>query len=190
MLASRCTFSAVTVPSRRAPSSAYWIWSRPWCADIRLSERDSVYFTGFPVRCAARNAMNSSATTWSLPPKPPPTSGAITRTLCSGMPRISAMKNRRMCGIWVDDHTVSCSPVGSTTTLRGSMKAGMSRCWRYRRRITTSASARAASASPPVPACAESKIQVYARLLPWSACTNGAPSASAASRSTTAGSGS
>ena len=41
-----------------------------------------------------------------------------------------------MCGIWVADHMVSCSPVGSTTTERGSMNAGISRCWRYWRSIT------------------------------------------------------
>jgi hypothetical protein len=45
------------------------------------------------------------------------------------------------------------------------MNAGISRCWRYRRRITTSAPAAASSTAPPVPACAESKIQVYALLV-------------------------
>ena len=34
-----------------------------------------------------------------------------------------------MCGIWVADQIVYVSPVGSTTTLRGSMNAGISRCW-------------------------------------------------------------
>ena len=55
--------------------------------------------------------------------------------------------------------------------------------------MTTSASASAASALPPVPASAESKIQVYARLVPLSPCTSGEPSASADSMSSTTGSG-
>ena len=45
--------------------------------------------------------------TCSLPPKPPPTSGAITRSLCSGTPAVAAASIiRRMCGICVADHMV------------------------------------------------------------------------------------
>ena len=73
----------------------------------------------------------------SLPPKPPPTSGAMTRILDSGTPVPSARKIRTKCGTWVALHTVICSPVGSTTTERGSMNAGTSRCWRNWRSITT-----------------------------------------------------
>ena len=57
---------------------------------------------------------------------------------------------------------VICSPVGSTTTERGSMNAGISRCWRYSRSITmpsVRALAIASSTLPPVPASAESKTQ-------------------------------
>ena len=35
---------------------------------------------------------------------------------------------RTKCGTWVADQTVNCSPAGSTTTERGSMNAGISRC--------------------------------------------------------------
>jgi hypothetical protein len=52
------------------------------------------------------------------------------------MPSTAASRNLRMCGIWVADHNVICSPVGSTTTDRGSMNAGINRCWRYSRSIT------------------------------------------------------
>ena len=48
--------------------------------------------------------MNSSGVVCSLPPKPPPTSGAITRIFDSGTPSTAASRNRRMCGIWVADH--------------------------------------------------------------------------------------
>ncbi len=67
-----------------------------------------------------------------------------------------------MCGIWVADHTVSCSPVGSTTVERGSMNAGISRCWRNSRSTTMPsprAFSMASSTLPPVPASPESKTQ-------------------------------
>src|SRR6266511_3395632 len=139
MLAVRCTLSPRTVPSRRAASSRSWIMSRPWWAETRLSERDSVYLTGLPSRLAARNAISSSGVTCSLPPNPPPTSGAITRTLCSGVPVTTDTSNRRVCGICVADPRVYWSPLGSATTMRGSMNAGISRCCRYSRLISTSA---------------------------------------------------
>jgi hypothetical protein len=65
-----------------------------------------------------------------------------------------------MCGIWVADHIVYTSAVGSTTTLRGSMNEGISRCWMYLRSITTSESSSASAIAPPVPASPESKTQV------------------------------
>ena len=129
MLAISLTCRPSTVPSRLAVSSMSWMTSRPWCAETRLSERDSVYFTGLPRRLAAANAISSSEVTWSLPPNPPPTSGAITRILCSGVPVTADSRKRRMCGIWVADQMVYVSPVGSATTLRGSMNAGIRRCW-------------------------------------------------------------
>ena len=48
MSASSSTFRPVTVPSRRAASVSFWIWSRPWCAASIDSLRDSVYLTGLP----------------------------------------------------------------------------------------------------------------------------------------------
>ena len=190
MSASRCTSSPVTVPSRRAVMVMSWIWSRPWWADISDSERVSVYLAGLPSRRATRVVITSSGVTCSLPPKPPPTSGATTRTLCSGTSRVSASMVRRMCGIWVADHMVKPSPIGCTTVERGSMKAGMSRCWRNRRRTVTSASASACSIGWPVPAAPDSKVQVNERLELVCACTRSAPSASALGMSSTTGSGS
>ena len=145
----------VTLPSLSAARVSVCTWSRPWWADIRLSLRVSVYFTGLPSRRATAQAIHSSGVVWSLPPKPPPTSGAMTRIFDSGTPVVAARANRRMCGIWVADHMVICSPVGSTTTLRGSMNAGISRCWRYSRSIrmpSVRAVPIASSTSPPVPA--------------------------------------
>ena len=75
--------------------------------------------------------MSSSAYTLSFEPNPPPTAGAITRSLCSGMPVVAASMILRMWGICVADHTVTSPPwgCGTTATPRGSMAAGISRCW-------------------------------------------------------------
>lgn len=95
------------------------------------SERDSVHFTGRPRRRATASAIASSPYTWSFEPKPPPTSGATTRSLCSGIPVTMASITRRMCGICVAEYTVYSPDAASgvTTTERGSIALGMSRCW-------------------------------------------------------------
>ena len=50
-----------------------------------------------------------------------------------------------MCGICVADHIVTPSPIGCTIVERGSMNAGISRCWTNRRLTVTSASRSASS---------------------------------------------
>lgn len=189
-LASSSTLSPVTVPSAFAEMVMSWIWSRPWCAASMVSDRDSFHFTGLPSFRATSSDIISSGSTPILPPKPPPTSGAITRSLCSGMPSVSADITRRMCGTWVADHMVIWAPVGSTTQARGSMNAGIRRCWRKRRLTTISDDLSASSTSLPVPASAESNFQTALVLLPWSSWTSGAPSAMAASMSRMTGSSS
>ena len=142
-----------------------------------------MYLTGLLSRRATAQAIHSSGVAWSLPPKPPPTSGAITRIFDSETPVVAASAKRRMWGIWVADHMVSCSPVGSTTTERGSMNAGISRCWRYSRSITmpsVRAFAMASSTLPPVPASPESKTQRADLLVPRSGWASAPPSSAAA----------
>jgi hypothetical protein len=102
-----------------------------------------------------------------------------------------------MCGTCVADHMVSCSPVGSTTTERGSMNAGIRRCWRQRRRTTTesgsfSAAAMTSSALGPlvVPAAVESNGNVTHLLEPSSSWTSAESSPRAVSMSRTGGSSS
>jgi hypothetical protein len=104
--------------------------------------------------------MISSGVTGILPPNPPPTSGATTRTLCSGMPRVRPSMVRRMCGTCVEDHIVTPSPIGCTTVDRGSMNDGISRCWMNRRLTVTSALASASSMGAPVPAAPDSNAHV------------------------------
>ena len=84
MSAKRCTSKPVSVPSFLAVSTRSWIWSRPWCAASSDSERVSVHFTGLPSFWATVTQSISSGSTPILPPKPPPTSGAMTRSLDSG----------------------------------------------------------------------------------------------------------
>ncbi len=86
-----------------------------------------------------------------LLPNPPPTSGAITRSLSSAIPLTSDMMKRTMCGFCVVFQSVS-SPVAGTnwaTAARVSIAVGISRCWMMRSLTTTSALAKAASTSPP-----------------------------------------
>jgi len=155
-----------------------------------------VYLAGLPSRRATAQVIHSSGVVCSLPPKPPPTSGAITRIFDSGTPVVAARANRRMWGIWVADHIVICSPVGSTTVERGSMNAGISRCWRYSRSITmpsARALAIASSTLPPVPASPESKTQYADLFVPRSGCASTPCSrvaAAASLRSSAAGSSS
>ena len=114
--------------------------------------RVSVHFTGRFSRMAQKAAIISSAYTGILLPKPPPTSVAITRILCSATPVISDAKNRTICGFWLVLHKVS-SPMDFSqlaTAERGSIALGTSRCWTMVSLTTTSASAKAASGSPPL----------------------------------------
>ena len=180
------------MPSFSAERVSFCHWSRPWWAVIRDSDRVSVYFTGLPSRRATAKVIISSGVCWSLPPKPPPTSGAMTRILDSGTPVVAARAKRRMCGIWVADHMVICSPVGSTTVERGSMNAGMRRCWRYSRSMTMPsprAFSMAWSTLPPVPASSESNFQKADLLVPRSGCAS-TSSAADFLRSSAAGSSS
>ncbi len=87
-------------------------------------------------------------------PNPPPTSGAMMRIFCSGIPVTTDMRNRAMCGFCVVYQTVS-SPeplLYRASTLRVSIAFGISR-WLTNRCETTTpsrcASANAAPASPP-----------------------------------------
>ena len=129
--------------------------------ESRLSERVSVYLTGLPTRWAAKNASISSSVSCSLPPNPPPTSGAMTRIFCSGVPVSSAIRKRRMCGIWVADQIVNRSPDSRVDDDAARLHerrdqpllpvAPLDDDLGVRERIV---------GEPPVPAAAESKIHV------------------------------
>ena len=119
-------------------------------------------------------------------PKAPPMSGAITSTLNSGRPKIRASPFLIGSGAWVEIHALSvpARASNSATTPRVSMGLPQLRSIHSRSRSTRAARAKAASGSPT--RCTSRP----ARLAGTSACTSGDPSASAASSSVTAGSGS
>ncbi len=117
-------------PSESAAILTRCHWSRPWCTVMLPSLRDSVHLTGRPSLRATSTASTSSAVTCSFEPKPPPTSGAITRMSCSPMPVTRASMTRSTCGIWVADHSVNSPPTHEATTARGSIALGISRCCR------------------------------------------------------------
>jgi hypothetical protein len=150
----------------------------------RCSRRSSIHRTGRP-RCLARWATStSSGYTLTLGPKPPPTSGAITRTRSSASPSISEIRVRTANGTWVEDHTVSSSrpPSQAATTPRVSSGLPPVRGTTTRSDTLPAASWNARSGSP------TSTVKWACRLPGIASCTWGAAGPSAASGSTTAGS--
>jgi hypothetical protein len=73
-------WKAVISPSFVAAIRTWSTWPRPWWLVAMFSERVSIHFTGWPSCLEAHAHSVSSAHTCSLLPKPPPTSGAMTRT--------------------------------------------------------------------------------------------------------------
>jgi hypothetical protein len=127
MLASRSTDTPRSLPSRSAAILTRCHWSRPWCPARLPSLRDSAHFTGLCSLRAASRVSASSAMTCSLEPNPPPTSGAMTRSSCSGIPVSNASMVRTMCGTWVADQRVNSFPDGAHTTALGSIGVGIIR---------------------------------------------------------------
>jgi hypothetical protein len=92
----------VKVPSRRQPSSQYWICARECGRATMSSLRVSVQVTGRP---SAWAALARTMCSWEIPalaPKPPPTWGAIIRSSALSMPSAPASCRCSRCGIWVE----------------------------------------------------------------------------------------
>ena len=65
--------------------------------------RSPIHFTGRPNRLAAISTSACSATTVAFMPKPPPTSGVMTRSFCGGIFRSAvAMRSRIVLGPCVE----------------------------------------------------------------------------------------
>ena len=110
----------------------------------------------------------------------------MTRTLCSGTPVTTEVRNRAICGFCDVLQRVN-SPIGAlhwASAERGSIGFAMSRGSVITSLTVTAASWNAASASPPATA------HVNAMLFGTSSCSCGAPSCAAAFGLTTTSSGS
>src|SRR5438034_1280265 len=183
MSARMSTRRPTIVPSRLAPSSTSWTCARPCVMFTMLSERDSIHRTGRPVRTAAAAQTRYSGYTASLAPKPPPTSGAMTRTRSFARPSHSARSFRMSNGTWVETHTVSRpSSSGTTRIAYASMGTGATRWFSIRARTMTSA--------PASTSASHSVSNASASVDPASGNRSGAPEARAASDPTTTGIGS
>ncbi len=109
----KLAFMPRSTPSASSASSALTISSLPWYAALRCSRRSSTQRSGRPISRASAAMMSSSGNTCPFTPNPPPTSGAITRSLCSGKSMSSAILVRTMCGIWLEVQTVISPSCGS-----------------------------------------------------------------------------
>ena len=138
--------------------------------------RVSVHFTGRFSFIAQKQAMNSPGYCGILLPNPPPTSGAMTRSLSSGTPMTIEPMKRTMCGFCVVFHSVSSpeAAIHCATAERGSIAVGMRRCCTMRSFTTTTPGAENAAATSP-PATVQWKAWFPGAL----ACSSGAPAASA-----------
>ncbi len=95
----------------------------PWrgYAAVSSSSLVVITFTGRP-DFRARSAAKCSTPTRSLPPKPPPTPGTITRIFDGGMARMSASVVCTSNGSCVFDHTVTWPELShEATAARGSV---------------------------------------------------------------------
>ena len=73
----------------------------------------------------AKGTSTSSGYTSALQPKPPPTSGVITRTDRSARPSIPATMPRRMWGHWLDAQIVISPVTGSRCAATPRVSSGM-----------------------------------------------------------------
>ncbi|MNV43588.1 hypothetical protein D3C71_1353040 [compost metagenome] len=151
MLASVCTRMAKNLPSLSIAISAWLTWSRPCASDTKDSLRSATHLMLRLSCLAAQVRHTSSAYRKILEPKPPPTSGAITRTLCSGRPITKAViSSRSTCGFWLLTYSVysSLARLYEPMAARGSIALGMSRLLTRSSLVTCAAFANAASTAP------------------------------------------
>ena len=94
-----------------------------WVVLLKISGRCSATFTGMPAARAPRAASSASARRNSLPPKPPPMKGEISRTFSFFMFSVRARSPAPQSIIWLLVHTVSLSPSQAASVACGSIIA-------------------------------------------------------------------
>ena len=100
-----------------------WIVAGRCVVLLNINGRGSATFTGRPAARAPSAASNASARTNSLPPKPPPMNGEISRTFSLAMPSVFAMSLVDQSIIWFEVQTVSLSPFHAAIDACGSIIA-------------------------------------------------------------------
>ncbi len=178
--------SAVMVPSFSTAASRSVTCARPWVVEVMCSLRVSVHRTGIRCRWAMTARVTSSGYSPNLTPKPPPTSGAMTRTMLWDRPRVAAMSFRSIWGAWWVSHTTIplVRGSGAARAARGSIVMPASRWLTIRCFTTRCARANAASGSPALTSLTCSMLPLA------SSKSRGAPGAIASKASATAGRGS
>ncbi len=124
--------SAISLASLSKAPSSVMVWSREWKPAIRFSRRSSVQANELLYLRASHTSTTYSAASDIFCPKPPPTSGAITRRSDSGKPSTSAMAVRVRCGICVVQVSVT-RPVDASKAAwppRASIGVAFCRCER------------------------------------------------------------
>jgi len=150
---------------------------------MRFSRRSSDQATDLSSRRASHVMITNSGQSDTFCPKPPPTSGAITRRSDSRIPMSSAMMVRIACGIWVAQVSATRPLPRSHAACAARVSSG-SAFWRPERiAISTRRCARAMAASNPGVCRRASTMTLRAA----SACTQGAPVSIASRAPTTAG---
>ena len=164
---------------------------------VNSSPRSSTALTGRPA-LRARAAVTASRRVNVLAPNEPPIGGATTRMRSGSIPKAPARSSRRLKGVWVPVCSSSRpSGVQAASVACGSIAA----CWAPAvwkvSSTVTAACAKPCSASPWtsrkrwqtfVPASGRTPIETASSAEPAaSGCSSGAPSATAASASNTAG---
>ena len=157
------------------------------------SSRESTIFTGRRHFCAS---LTAAASPWMaiLPPKPPPTSSGTTLSFDAGSPSMAEIISSAVNCPCVDAHTVA-KPLASTsaTTTCGSRYPWCAVSILTLARALARACPSAACVSPrPITVREHRLLGVFGLgstpLVSTCSCSTGAPSASAASMSSTAGS--
>ena len=130
------------LPSASSASAPCCTWPRPWGMPMRFSRRVCTHWTGRARRRAVAATTTASGVGSNLPPNPPPTCGARTRTSAGSSPRLSATASRTVWTRCVEAHSTTPSPSGSANAPSGSIGAAAIRWFTKRPLTTTSASPR------------------------------------------------
>ncbi|SAL88376.1 hypothetical protein AWB67_07584 [Caballeronia terrestris] len=156
---------AVILPSRVAPIRMRWIVAGRCGVLLNIIGRVSATLTGRRAARAPSAASRASARMNSLPPKPPPIYGEISRTLSLGMPSVCATSARLQSTIWFEVQSVSCSPSQTAIDACGSIIACAWSGVVYIASSCTGALAKAPAKSP----TADSGVPVFGLVAEWRA---------------------